>query len=158
MEYLKKIGTTIFVFSILIWILLNFGFDGYCTNINSSFGYISGTKLESIFSIIGLGYWQVILSLISGLAGKELIVSTLYQTFNQNNADFSLIFSNIGFNFQNAISFIIFCLLYTPCIATVATIHKETKSYKFATFCVLFQLLIAFVVSFFCYEFLKLII
>lgn len=155
-EYLNKVGSTILIFSIVIWTILNFGPKGYTDDIYGSFGYFIGLQLESIFKIAGLGYWQIIISLISGLAGKELIVSTLQVTLsNQNmlNSDnIAQIFTNMGFFQSNAICFMIFCLLYTPCIATIATIKKETNSIKFAVFCAIIQLIIAFIISTIAYQ------
>jgi len=155
-EYLNKVGSTILIFSIIIWTILNFGPKGYTDDIYGSFGYYIGIQLESIFKIAGLGYWQIIISLISGLAGKELIVSTLQVTIsNQNilNSDnLAQIFTNMEFFQSNAVCLMIFCLLYTPCIATIATIKKETNSFKFAVFCAIIQLIIAFVISTIVYQ------
>lgn len=142
-EYLNKVGSTIFIFSIIVWMILNFGPNGYTKIINESFGYLIGIKLECLFKIAGIGYWQIIISLLSGLAGKELIVSTLkLTTVSQNiiNQDNLLILLNsVGFGKLNAFAFMVFCLLYTPCMATIGTIKKETNSLKFAIFLSIFQ-------------------
>lgn len=142
-EYLNKVGSTIFIFSIIVWMMLNFGPNGYTKIVNESFGYLIGIKLECLFKIAGIGYWQIIISLLSGLAGKELIVSTLkLTTVSQNiiNQDNLLILLNsVGFGKLNAFAFMVFCLLYTPCMATIGTIKKETNSLKFAIFLSIFQ-------------------
>lgn len=134
-DYLSKAGTIIFLASIIVWIILNFGFNGMTSDMSESFAAVIGKALVPVFKPIGLGYWQVVVSLISGLAAKELVVSSmsvLYSvsniTSNQGLLEFSSLLNSDGFSGINAFLLMLFSLLYVPCIATVATIKNETKS------------------------------
>ena len=76
-DYLIHAGTTIFVASIIVWGLLNFGPNGFTGDITQSFGSMIGKIFVPIMKPIGLGYWQIVLALIAGIAGKEVVVSTM---------------------------------------------------------------------------------
>lgn len=149
-DYLTKAGTTIFVASIVIWFILNFNFSGMVEDVSLSFGAMIGKWMEPILAPAGLGMWQIGVSLIAGLSAKEVVVSSFAVLFGVGNANsaagMAQIIDNLGsagFSMVNAYSLMIFCLLYTPCAATVATIKKETNSWKFTLQMVLFQLLLA---------------
>ena len=149
-DYLTKAGTTIFVASIVIWFILNFNFSGMVEDVSLSFGAMIGKWMEPILAPAGLGMWQIGVSLIAGLSAKEVVVSSFAVLFGVGNANsaagMAQIIDNLGsagFGMVNAYSLMIFCLLYTPCAATVATIKKETNSWKFTLQMVLFQLLLA---------------
>ena len=149
-DYLTKAGTTIFIASIIVWSILNFGPTGLVTNMSDSFGAIIGKVLVPVLKPAGLGLWQIVLSLISGIAAKEVVVSSMAVLFginNVNSASGILQMSNAltsqGFTALNAYAFMVFCLLYTPCVATIATIKRELHSTKWALVSVGFQLLIA---------------
>ncbi|NLK93637.1 MAG: ferrous iron transport protein B [Clostridiales bacterium] len=158
-DYLSKAGTTIFVASIIIWGLLNFGPTGKVADMGESFGAIIGKSAIWLFEPAGLGYWQIIVALISGIAAKEVVVSSmsvLYGISNINStqgmASILSIFSSEGFGPLNAYSLMVFCLLYIPCIATIATIKKETNSNKWMIFSIVFQLVVAWVISTLVYQ------
>ena len=158
MLYLSKAGTTIFVASIIIWFILNFNFDGM-VNINDSFGASIGKFLAPLLIPAGLGLWQIVVALISGLAAKEVVVaslSVLYGISNINSSEgMSYMVSQlaqVGFTQLNAYVLMIFCLLYTPCIASIVTIKKETNSTKCMMFSIVFQLIVAYIVSTIVYQ------
>lgn len=153
-DYLTKAGTTIFVASIVIWFILNFGPAGYTTEMSESFGAMIGQVLVPIFKPAGLGYWQIILALISGVAAKEVVVSSTAVLFGVGNigskagmASLSGLLSAIGFTGINAYALMVFCLLYVPCAATIATIKRESGSWKFTLGALLFQLVTAWVMA-----------
>lgn len=154
-DYLTKAGTTIFVASVILWALLNFGPRGLTAdNMAQSFGATVGKALVPVMSTAGLGYWQIVVSLISGIAAKEVVVSSmtvLYGISNISSADgmgsLMQILSNSGFTAVNAYSMMIFCLLYVPCVATIATIKKETRSVKWTLGALLMQLGVAWLCS-----------
>ena len=157
-SYLSKAGTTIFVASIIIWFILNFNFDGM-VNINDSFGASIGKFLAPLLIPAGLGLWQIVVALISGLAAKEVVVaslSVLYGISNINSSEgMSYMVSQlaqVGFTQLNAYVLMIFCLLYTPCIASIVTIKKETNSTKCMMFSIVFQLIVAYIVSTIVYQ------
>ncbi|WP_289147384.1 ferrous iron transport protein B [uncultured Megamonas sp.] len=157
-SYLAKAGTTIFVASIIIWFILNFNFSGM-VDIGDSFGAQIGRLIAPILVPAGLGLWQIAVALISGIAAKEVVVaslSVLYGILNINSAEGmnTLVgqLAQVGFHELNAYVLMVFCLLYTPCIASIVTIKKETNSTKWTCFAIFFQLLIAYLVAVIIYQ------
>ena len=84
-DYLTKAGTVIFLASIIMWALLNFGTTGYVTDISDSFGSMVGKLIVPFFEPLGLGYWQIVVALISGIAAKEVVVSSCSVLFGIQN-------------------------------------------------------------------------
>ena len=84
-DYLTKAGTVIFIASILMWAILNFGPHGYVTDISESFGSVIGRLIVPVFQPVGLGYWQIIVALIAGIAAKEVVVSSCSVLFGIQN-------------------------------------------------------------------------
>ena len=160
-DYINKAGTIIFLASIILWGILNIGKTGFVENPEESFGAIIGKLLIPIFKPTGLGYWQIIVALISGLIAKEVVVSSINVLYGINAVSQNYELYNIlmleSFTKINAFCLMLFCLLYVPCIATIATIHSETKSTKFTIKLICFQLLMAWTVTTITYQLLKLI-
>lgn len=158
-DYLSKAGTTIFVASIVMWLIMNLGLHGFTTDMNQSFGAIIGKVLVPVFAPIGLGYWQIVLALISGIAAKEVVVSSCSVLFGIGNvttqagmANLSELLGQMGFGPLNAYALMVFCLLYVPCMAAVATIKKETESWRLTGIMAVFQLVIAWVMAFLIFQ------
>lgn len=160
-DYLSKAGTTIFVASIVIWFLLNFGIGGMVDNPAESFGAVIGHLLVPVLKPAGLGMWQIGVALLSGLSAKEVVVSSFAVLFGVANANsdagMAAIVSNIqsinpGFGALNAYCLMLFCLLYVPCVATVATVKKESGSWKFTGKMIAFQLVLAWMVTTIVYQ------
>ncbi|HHU74422.1 MAG TPA: ferrous iron transport protein B [Clostridiales bacterium] len=158
-EYLTKAGTTIFAASVIIWFVLNFGPAGMTSDMSESFGAILGKAIAPVLAPAGLGMWQVVVALISGVAAKEVVVSSfsiLFQIGDINTAKgmASLVdvLSGYGFGPRNAYSLMVFCLLYIPCAATIGVVQREMRSAKWTIFTVLFQLGIAWLVSTLVYQ------
>lgn len=158
-DYLTKAGTTIFIASIIVWALLNFGPHGLTSDMSDSFASIIGKVLVPVFAPVGLGYWQIVVALISGIAAKEIVVSStsvLFGIANINSAAGmnSMVdaLSAIGFGGANAYALMVFCLLYVPCAATLATIRKETQSTRFMLGAMAFQMVVAWFVAFLVYH------
>ena len=154
-DYLTKAGTVIFLASIIMWALLNFGTTGYVTDISDSFGSMVGRLIVPFFEPLGLGYWQIVVALISGIAAKEVVVSSCSVLFGIQNIttahgmdSFVAVLASMGFGAANAYALMVFCLLYVPCTATIATIRREVGSAKLTCGIVLFQLAVAWVMSF----------
>lgn len=157
-DYLGKAGTTIFLATILIWVLLNFGTQGFSTDMTNSFGAIIGKWMVPVLAPIGLGFWQIAVALIAGISAKEVVVSSCAVLFGIVNASspngmtaFSSALQEVGFGSLNALCLMIFCLLYIPCAATLATIRKES-SWAWTGFTAIFQLAIAWIVTFGVYQ------
>lgn len=160
-DYLSKAGTTIFIASIVIWFLLNFGIGGMVDNPAESFGAVIGHLLVPVLKPAGLGMWQIGVALLSGLSAKEVVVSSFAVLFGVANANsdagMAAIVSNIqsinpGFGALNAYCLMLFCLLYVPCVATVATVKKESGSWKFTGKMIAFQLVLAWMVTTIVYQ------
>ena len=154
-DYLTKAGTIIFFASIVMWLLLNLGPSGFVTDITQSFGAVIGRAIVPFFKPLGLGYWQIVVALISGIAAKEVVVSSCSVLFGIQNIttahgmdSFVVLLGTMGFGAANAYVLMVFCLLYVPCTATIATIHREVGSAKVTAGIVLFQLAVAWGVSF----------
>ena len=158
-DYLTKAGTVIFVASVIMWALLNFGPDGYVTDISQSFGSLAGKALVPLFRPAGLGYWQIIVALIAGIAAKEVVVSSCSVLFGIRNITTAggmnamvATLGSIGFGAANAYALMVFCLLYVPCTAAIGTIHRELKSWKQTIGILFFQILTAWGMSVIVYQ------
>ena len=158
-DYITRAGTIIFVASIIMWVLLNCGPHGLAEDMGQSFGAIMGKVLVPIFTPIGLGYWQIVVALISGIAAKEVVVSSCSVLFGINNInsqagmdDLVGMLAVMGFGAVNAYALMTFCLLYTPCTATLATIKRESGSWKWTGQAMVFQLVVAWIVTFVIYH------
>lgn len=158
-DYLGKAGTTIFVASVVLWVLLNFGMSGYVTDMSESFAAGIGKIFAPILAPAGLNQWQTVVSLISGIAAKEVVVSSTGVLYGIQNiaSDAGMLalkdaFAMQGFGAVNAYSMMLFCLLYVPCAAAIATIKKETESWKWTLVAVGLQLGTAWVVSMLFYQ------
>lgn len=153
-DYLTKAGTTIFVASIVLWFVLNFGPAGYISDVADSFAALVGHALVPALRPAGLGSWQIAVALISGLSAKEVVVSSfsvLYGISNINSAagmaGLSSVLVASGFGGVSAYALMVFCLLYSPCVAAVGTIKRETKSWKFTIGLVAFQIMTAWLAA-----------
>lgn len=158
-DYLGKAGSTIFIATIIIWALLNFGPSGFAADTSNSFGAVIGKWLVPVFAPIGLGFWQIVVALIAGISAKEVVVSSCAVLFGIVNAGsdagmqaFSSALSGIGFGTLNAFCLMVFCLLYIPCAAALATIRKESNSWAWMGFTAVFQLAVAWIVTFIVYR------
>ena len=160
-DYLSKAGTTIFLASIVIWFVLNFGMDGMVENPADSFGAAIGRFLVPVLSPAGLGMWQIGVALLSGISAKEVVVSSFAVLFGVSNANsaagMETIIANVqaaypGFGALNAYCLMLFCLLYVPCVATVATVKKESGSWAFTLKMITFELVLAWSVTTLVYQ------
>ncbi len=158
-DYLTKAGTTIFVASVILWVLQNFNLSGMTNNMSESFAAYIGKAVAPLLGPVGLGYWQIAVAIISGLAAKEVVVSSCSVLFeigninsNEGMAELAGILAAMGFGAINAYALMVFCLLYTPCVAAVATIKKETNSWKWAMFSAVFQVIVAWICAFAVYQ------
>ena len=158
-DYLTKAGTTIFVASIILWFVLNTGTSGFVADVSESFAAIFGRWIAPLLKPAGLGQWQIAVALISGLSAKEVVVSSfsvLYGIGNINSAQgmstLMQILSASGFGSVNAYALMIFCLLYSPCVAAVGTIKRETGSWRWTLGMVCFQIIVAWIASVLVYQ------
>ena len=144
--FLKKAGTIIFAASVVIWFLSNFNFTGM-TDINDSLLASIGKFIAPIFKPLGFGTWQNSVSILTGITAKEIILSSMGVIYGGNLRQ--ILPSH--FTILSAYSFLVFVLLYTPCVSVVATMKKEYGN-KMMFFSIFYQLVLAWVVSFIIYN------
>ncbi|HWR19634.1 MAG TPA: ferrous iron transport protein B [Clostridia bacterium] len=150
-HFLEKAGTIILAMSVLLWFLQSFdlSFKMVETPANSILGKL-GTLLAPAFSPMGLGAWQVAVALITGLAAKEAVVSALamFYGFSAAAGD-SVIHTALSSTFspRSALTFLVFVLLYPPCIAAMTTMRRELDSPAYTAIGITYQIAIAYVAS-----------
>ncbi|WP_419888786.1 ferrous iron transport protein B [Neobacillus niacini] len=150
--FVRKAGTFIFAGSVFIWLLSYAGPDGLKVDMDNSFLAAIGNLFAPILEPIGFGTWQAAASLITGFLAKEAIISTMNIIyFVPNDASLQGLLSHY-YTPLAAYSFMVFILLYIPCLATTATIYKETGSKKWTIFSILYALFIAYVLCLIIYQ------
>ncbi|MGL5381139.1 ferrous iron transport protein B [Clostridium sp.] len=150
--FLVKAGTIIFAMSVVIWFLSNFNFTGM-VDVNDSILASIGGVLAPIFKPLGFGNWQSSVSLLTGLLAKETVVSSMGIIFAGDLTTMLPMY----FTAASALSFLVFVLLYTPCISVIGAMKKEYGS-KLTIFSISYQLVLAWVVSFIVFHIAKLFI
>lgn len=172
-QYLRKMGGVILVASVIIWFLSYFprpeaSYERELTpheqmeqQSNSYLGRI-GQALTPLVEPLGFN-WKVTTSLLSGTAAKELVVSTLGVLYSENDSDETLTLSQRisqpnpatgtpDFTPLVALTFMVFVLLYFPCIASVVAVIKESGSWKWGAFTVIYNTCVAWIVAFIVYQ------
>lgn len=145
-DFLQRAFTVIFVATIIIWFLQTFDLRfNIVTESKDSILAILAGYITPIFNPLGFGDWRISTALISGFMAKESVVSTLSILYGSTQ---SLLMS---LSTPAALSLLIFCLLYTPCIAAIAAIKRELNG-KWALIVVFGQCLIAWLASFVVYH------
>lgn len=140
--FIKKAGTIIFSLSVLVWFLSNFSLSGMTTDIGQSILAGIGKAIAPVFSPLGFGNWQSAVSLLTGIMAKEVVVSTMEIVYKGNLAQsLQSVFTPVS-----AYAFLVFVLLYTPCVAVIATFKKEYGT-RMMFFSVGYQLTLAWIVS-----------
>ena len=134
-EYLKKMGGIILVASIIVWALGYFGTMGVAPSIEDSFIGAMGHAVEPIFALQGFT-WQLDVSLIAGVGAKEIVASTI-----------GVLGGLDGITTLSAYCYLLFVLLYFPCLATIVAIKNETGSWRWAVFAAVYTTCIAWIVS-----------
>ncbi|SFA89807.1 MULTISPECIES: ferrous iron transport protein B [unclassified Bacillus (in: firmicutes)] len=150
--FIKKAGTFIFGGSVLIWFLSYAGPSGFAVPMDDSFLAMIGGVLAPILAPLGFGSWQAGASLLTGFLAKEVVVSAMNIIYHVPNADTLQGLLATEFSALSAFSFMVFVLLYVPCLATVATIRKESGSTKWTYFSVAYALVIAYMLSLVIYQ------
>lgn len=150
-QYLKKMGGIILIASVVIWFLGYFPHhDQYETPIeqqeNSYIGKI-GRAIEPVIKPLGFD-WKLGIGLLSGVGAKELVVSSLSVIYAGEDDSTINLGSRIPITPLVAFSYMLFVLIYFPCLATIAAIRQETGKWKYALFSALYTTLLAWVVSF----------
>ncbi|MDU1412518.1 MAG: ferrous iron transport protein B [Clostridium sp.] len=150
--FLKKAGTIIFSISVLVWFLSNFNMSGM-VDINDSFLATIGRFIAPVFIPLGFGTWENAVALLTGLMAKEVVVGTLSVLY-AGGVELAIAST---FTAASGIAFLVFTLLYTPCVSVIATMKKEFSN-KFALFSVVYQLVVAWIFAFGAYHLVSLFI
>lgn len=152
-DFITKAGTVIFLMSIVIWVLQNFTptFAVAASPETSILG-VFGRFIAPIFAPLGFGEWQASVSLLTGLVAKEAVVSTMSVLYGVSaSADLSAILSSI-FSPVAAYAFLVFILLYMPCMSAFATIKRELGGWRWALSAAAFQTCLAWLTAFVVYH------
>ncbi len=166
-SFMLKIGSLLFGFSILVWFFENFTF---------TLKYVQGDDMKSmlqcvgefiapIFKPLGFASWGTASALLTGIVAKEIIISSI-AIFNNINSSSVNFMENISQSLTNplnvvfftpssALSFMVFCLLYCPCVGTISVLRKEIGK-KWTIIAILLQFVIAYCASLFVYFVFKL--
>lgn len=162
-QYLKKMGGIILVASLIVWAL---GYFPHNKNLNNreqkeqSYIGLIGKTIGPVFKAQGFN-WKLDVSLVAGIGAKEIVASTmgvLYSNDNEASSDaekYQILHEKMqadGITPLIAFSYLLFVLIYFPCIATVAAIKSETGSWKWTMFSILYTTLLAWCVSALCYQ------
>ena len=145
-DFLQKAFSVILVATVVVWFLQSFDFQFNMVEDEkeSILAVISGIFVP-IFEPVGLGDWRICTSLISGFMAKESVVSVLEVLFNNEGG------VNVALSTLSAGCLLVFSLLYTPCVAAVASIKREMGR-KWAVCIVLWQCFVAWLASFLIYH------
>ena len=159
-EFVLKVGSIILAMNVVVWFLSSFSFTfAYTKNGGVSIMETFGKMLAPIFSPLGFGNWAIVSCLLSGFVAKEVVVSSIAM-FNGIDANSTKLLSNsillptsvIFFKTKASIlAFLVYCLLYTPCVSSVAMLKQEVGT-KWTIFSVISQLFVAYVVSLLTYQ------
>lgn len=146
--FMVKAGTVILIATVVLWVLTTFNFSlNMVDNTYESIIGVIGKSLEWIFIPTGFGNWEAVISLIFGFVAKESIVSSMAVVYGASTgSELSHILLSMYTNVQ-AYAFMAFALLYSPCVAAVSTLYKESDSIKFTIKSVIFQTGVAWLVA-----------
>ena len=128
-DFIRRAFTVIFAATIVIWFLQHFDVRLNVVGEGSTDSLLAiiGTWIAPVFAPLGFGDWRVATALLTGLMAKEAVISTLGVLMNVGANLGSAALGSL-FTLPSAVSFLVFCLLYTPCVAAVATIRRELDS------------------------------
>jgi ferrous iron transport protein B len=160
--YLKKAGTIILLASVIVWMMMTFPrlnaaelegipeAEAAARELSHSAAGRIGRTLESVTKPL-MGFdWRTDVALIGGFAGKEIVVSTLGTTYSLGELDpgsstslAERLASEPGWNPLTAFALIVFTMLYVPCVATIAVIRRETRSWRWAAFATIYTTAVA---------------
>lgn len=152
-DFLRKAFTIIFVASIVIWFLQSFDFSfNFVEDSTTSMLASIGTSISHIFAPLGFDDWRASTALFTGITAKESVVSTLSVLTNSTtDASLSVALMSI-FTPLSAFAYLVFTVLYMPCIAAFAATKRELGSMKEAILTALYQTGVAYVVAFIIYH------
>ncbi len=140
-DFLQKAFSIIFIATILIWFMQNFDirFNVVADSRQSILAVLAG-MITPLFKPLGFGDWRLVTAILTGVMAKESVVSTISILFGSTIEIVSVISA------AGAMSFLVFCLLYTPCVAAIASVKKELGG-KWAAYVVVIQCVVAWIAA-----------
>ena len=156
-DFIQKAFTIIFAATVIIWFLQTFDLRlNVVTDSADSLLALIGKWIAPIFRPLGFEDWRTSTALITGFTAKEAVVSTMSVLFGTSMENLSTVLSGV-FTPVTAVSFLVFTLLYTPCVAAIAAIRRELGSGLKAAGVAVTQCAVAWVVALVVYQGLNLI-
>lgn len=154
-RFLVKAGTLIFLMSVVLWFLQNF--NGNLHMVTDSADSILagiGRFIAPAFIPTGFAMWQAAVALLTGLIAKEAVVASLsmFYGFSLTAGGVAVAAAMTGFTPLSAFSYLVFILLYVPCVAAVSTIYREMNSLKWTAASVGWQVFVAYIMSLTVYQ------
>ena len=163
-QYLEKMATTILIFSVAIWFLGYFPRSGESPAVQQEQSYIGRLGKAVSPALDPLGFdWRMDVGLIAGVGAKELVVSTMGVMYSQGEEETAEEEEEFeGTQLQSALTrsvspaaalaFMVFVLLYFPCIATFVAIKNETGGWRWAILCAVYTIVVAWILAFATYR------
>ncbi|OMH41413.1 ferrous iron transport protein B [Desulfurobacterium indicum] len=152
-DFLSKAGTIILLASLIIWALASFPAGVRYAGEHSIAG-MAGKWLLPLFKPLGINDWKPVVALLFGAVAKEIVVGTMGTLYG--NAEMLPTILKTTFTPASAFAYIVFVLLYIPCIATISAIYQESGSKKWVTFIAVVELAVAWITAFAFYHGIKL--
>lgn len=151
-DFLQRAFGVIFVITIIIWFLQHFDVRlNVVADSADSLLAVIGKFVAPIFTPLGFGDWRMVTALVSGFTAKEAVVGTFGVILGVSTEQLVMALHSI-FSTRSAVSFLTFTLLYTPCVAAVATIRREMNSTWKTVLIVLMQCVVAWLAAFLVYQ------
>ena len=151
-DFLTRAFTVIFLATVIIWFLQSFDLRlNVVTDSTQSILARVGQLVAPLFAPLGFGDWRMVTALVSGFTAKEAVVSTFGVILGVSAEQLQAALHSL-FTVRSAASFLTFCLLYTPCVAAVATIRRELGSKRKTVLVVIAQCVVAWLASLLVYQ------
>jgi len=151
-DFIQRAFTLIFLATVIIWFLQSFDMRlNYVSGGANSLLAMIGRLISGIFVPLGFSDWRVSTALITGFTAKEAVISTLAVLTGAGIAELEHILHTL-FSPLSAVSFLVFTLLYTPCVAAISTVRRELGSIKGTVFVIVYQTGLAWVAAFCVYK------
>ena len=154
-DFLTRAGTIIAAMSVAVWFLQSFGPNlRMVEDTADSILAMVGGWIAPVFAPMGFGVWQAAVALLTGLIAKEAVVSSMSLFYGFSLTDYAAAGTVMAATFSPAaaLAFLAFCALYTPCVAAIATIRREMNSRSWTALTLVWQLGVAWLVSFAVYQ------
>ena len=160
-DFLVRAGTVIFVMCVVLWLMTNYGMvDGQMMMVDPEKSILVGfgRLIAPIFTPLGFGFWIAAVAIVSGFIAKESVISSMAalvgigsDTATSTGLSAAAL-SAVGFTPLSALSFMVFCLLYLPCVAAFAALRREFGSWRWTIGQAAYSLAVAYFCSFLVYQ------